>query len=94
MTENPDSRGDQRLDLGDGGGEHRFVGQQLGAHRRPLRALPGEHPYRAAVVLADRGRRYGVSLSATSRNASASSSAALAVTAVRTGRCARRRARV
>ncbi len=48
-------RGDQWFDRGDGGGEYRFGGQQVGAHARPLRALPGEHPDRSAVVLADRG---------------------------------------
>ena len=49
-------RGDQRLDLGDRGGEYRLVGQQVLAHRGPLRTLPGEHPDRAPVVLAHRGR--------------------------------------
>ena len=46
---------DQRLRLGDGRREHRFVRQQVSAHRGPLRTLPGEHPYRSAVVLTDRG---------------------------------------
>ena len=35
VTENPDSCSDQRLDLGDRGGERRLVRQQFGAHRRP-----------------------------------------------------------
>ena len=47
--------GDQRLEVGDGCGENRFVGQQVGAHGRPLRTLPGEHPHRSAVVVAHSG---------------------------------------
>lgn len=86
-------RGDQWFDRGDGGGEYRFGGQQVGAHARPLRALPGEHPDRSAVVLADRGW-VGGSPVATSRSASVSSAVVAASTAVRTGRCPRRRARV
>ncbi len=46
---------DQRLDLGDRGGESRLGGQKRGSHARPLRALPGEHPHRTAVVVADGG---------------------------------------
>ena len=45
-------RGDQRLGSRDGRGEHRLVGQQVSAHRRPLRTLPGEHPHRTPVVAA------------------------------------------
>ena len=45
--------GNQRLEFGDRGSEHRFGGQQAGAHRRPLRPLSGEHPHRPAVILAD-----------------------------------------
>ncbi len=55
VTENPDSSGDQRLHLGDSRGEHRFGREQLSAHRRPLRTLPGEHPYRSPIVLPDCG---------------------------------------
>ena len=51
----PGLAGDQRLDLRDRRGERRFGRQQAGAHRRPLRALAGEHPHRAAVVLPDGG---------------------------------------
>ena len=52
VTENPDSRGDQRLRLRDSRGKHRFGRQQLRAHRRPLRTLAGEHPHRAPVIAA------------------------------------------
>ncbi len=55
VTENPGFPGDQRLRLRDGRGEHRFGREQVSAHRGPLRTLPGEHPYRASVVLPDRG---------------------------------------
>ena len=42
--------------------------QQFSTHPGPLRALPGEHPHRPPVVLADRGPIW-TSPSATSRNA-------------------------
>ena len=52
VTENPDSRGDQRLGLRDGGGEHRFGGEQVCAHRRPTanpaRRTPTPGPGRRA----------------------------------------------
>ena len=45
--------GDQRLDLCDRRGEDRLGGHQSGAHLGPLRPLPGEHPHRAPIVVAD-----------------------------------------
>ena len=51
----PGLAGNQWLGLRDSGGKHRFRRQQLRAHRRPLRTLPGEHPHRSPVVLPSRG---------------------------------------
>ena len=51
----PGLGGDQWFEFSDHRGEHRLGGQQARAHRRPLRALAGEHPHRSTVILADRG---------------------------------------
>ena len=50
----PGLGGDQRLEFGDTCGECGFACQQVGAHRRPLGTLSGEHPHRSAVVVTDR----------------------------------------
>ena len=50
----PGLGGNQRFHRRDGGGEHGFVGEQVGAHRRPLRTLPREDPYWTPVVLPHR----------------------------------------
>ena len=79
---------------GDGGGEHRFVRQQLSAHLRPTanpaRRTPTPDPGHRARPRPDteyRRRRPPA-------EPRVSSGRLLAMTAVRTGRCARRRARV
>ena len=52
---------EDRLQLGDRGGERRFIGEQLPAHPRPLRALTRIHEHRARaarpLVRADHARR-------------------------------------
>ena len=62
VTENPGLAGDQWFHLRDTSGERRLTCQQARAHRRPLRPLTGEHPYRSPVVLAHRGQIRSVAL--------------------------------
>ncbi|CKS48271.1 Uncharacterised protein [Mycobacterium tuberculosis] len=54
--------GDHRLQLGDGGREHWFAGEQLRAHRRPLRPLPGEDPDRSSITVSHRRVIEGVTV--------------------------------
>ena len=54
VTENPDSRAISGSTSATVAANTGSLGEQVGAHRRPLRTLPGEHPHRSAVVLADR----------------------------------------
>ena len=57
VTENPDSAAISGS-IPPPCGERRFVGQEVGAHRRPLGTLTREHPHRAVVALArPRARR-------------------------------------
>ena len=90
----PGLAGDQRLRFRDGRGEHRFGRKQLGAHRGPLRTLAGEHPHRSPVVLPDRGLIRSVAVGDLAQRLGQLRRGCSAITAVRTGRCARRRARV
>ena len=94
VTENPDSRAISGSDLRDGRGEHRFGGQQAGAHAGPLRTLAGEHPHRPPIVLPDRGLVRSVAVGDLAQTRRPAPWRLPASTAVRTGRCARRRARV